>query len=716
MKKNNVNYVIEKMAKKKGHYICTGWIFSHEGQVSFKNKNDFKQIRWIDRSDVCDFYGLKSRDNNKIGFIIVFKKGIKPILAIECSNQETMVDVKKYWQMKSVYVPVILLKNELRKSQQKLRFLNLVNIQKGFHVLLHDGPSVFWQKVQNKIHVSSGMDNYENWYKKHSPDRAELQKQRDTEFPYMPKISIVTPVFNTPECFLRSMIESVQNQTYRNWELCIADGSTDDRVFQWLTEYAQSDSRIRIKKLTQNKGISGNSNEALSLATGAYIGLFDHDDLLTLDALYEVVKIINEQNRPDIIYSDEDKTDEVGKNVFQPAFKPDFSIDFLRACNYICHFTVIKESLLEKAGRYFVSEYDGAQDYDLILRCIEKTRDIYHIPKILYHWRVHRNSTAAGSSNKPYTHIAGKKALESHLKRLGIHGEVVDAHPNINNSYRIKYAITTRPMVSILIPTYEHIDDLKRCLLSIHERTSYEDYEILVIENNSKKKETFDFYKEIDGKDHIRVLYYKGNFNYARINNWAAKQAKGKYLVLINNDIEIITDNWLEEMLSYAERPDVGIVGAKLYYPDGTIQHAGIIIGHGGVAGHAFCKMPRYYYGYQGRAILSQNLSAVTAALLMVRKEVFDEVNGFDERYCVAFNDVDFCLRVREKKYLIVYDAFMEAYHYESKSRGAEDTPEKKARFQRECDLFYSRWGRYRRDPYYNDNLTLEQVTYSLKQ
>jgi glycosyltransferase involved in cell wall biosynthesis len=593
-----------------------------------------------------------------------------------------------------------------------MKFVSISNVKKTIAYIRVCGLKATLKKIWEIFGSAEDLGNFEDyskWYNRNKPTPEELQQQREKIFPYMPLISIITPTFNTPEKFLREMIESVIFQTYGNWELCIADGSIDDGdTYRVLAEYAAKDTRIKIKEIGKNKGISGNSNEALNLATGDYIALFDHDDLLTPNALYEIVKIVNE-TEADFIYSDEDKTDTQGKRYFDPAFKPDFSPDYFKTNNYLCHFTVISKVLLEKAGCYFDSQCDGAQDFDLFLRCSEHSQHIYHIAKILYHWRIHAGSSVSGNAAKPYTHVAGKRELQAHLVRMNEKASVLDAADDIPNMYRIKYEIEGTPLISIIIPTCEHQQDLQKCLDSIIYKSTYQNYEILVVENNSKDPKTFEYYKTIDGKNNITVLYYPDSFNYAAINNWAAKQANGDYLVFMNNDIEIITSDWVEEMLMHAQRKNIGAVGAKLLYPDGTVQHGGVILGLCGLAAH-YVGINRTAPGYMGRALVVQNLSAVTAALMMVPTCVFKEMEGFDERYVVAFNDVDLCMKIRAANYYIIFNPNVEAFHYESKSRGKDDTKEKRIRAQKEIELFYSKWGRTLYDPYYNENLSLKQA------
>ena len=532
-----------------------------------------------------------------------------------------------------------------------------------------------------------------------------------------PKISILVPLYNTPEKYLQEMIESVQNQTYGNWELCLADGSDDSHsnVGSICKKYVAGDARILYKKLEKNLGISGNTNECINMATGEYISLFDHDDLLHPSALFEVVKAICEQNA-DFIYTDENTFHETPEDAFCPHFKPNFAPDTLRSYNYICHFTTFERSLLKKAGGGFRTEFDGSQDYDMILRLTEQAEHIVHIPKILYYWRSHPNSVASDVSAKPYTIVSAKKALSQHLSRVGLKGTVLDSV--IPSTYKIAYEIDGEPMISILIPNYENIDSLKTCLNSIYDKTTYRRFEIIIIENNSKTAEIFNYYEQIQKKwDNLKVVEWSGKFNYSAINNFGAKYANGDVLLLLNNDTEVITPDWLEQMLMFAQRKDVGAVGAMLYYPDNTVQHAGVILGIGGVGGHAHKYFQRGDYGYMSRLTIAQNYSCVTAACVMMRRAVWNEIGGLDESFEVAFNDVDMCMRIRKAGYLVVWTPYAELYHYESKSRGLEDTPEKQKRFQEEVLRFQNRWEKELQagDPYYNPNLTLVREDFSVK-
>lgn len=575
----------------------------------------------------------------------------------------------------------------------------------------HFGPKEFWIRLTERFQADDV--DYEEWYKNHKPTMEELQRQRDTEFEYEPLISILVPVYNTPEEFLKQMIQSVRKQTYGKWELCIANANpANETVAEILRISSTKDERIKVKDVPENEGIAQNTNAALASATGDYIGLLDHDDLLTPDALYEVVKAINENDRPQVLYSDEDKVTMDLSEHFQPHMKPDYNKDLLRSNNYITHFFVADRTLVEEVGGED-GEYNGAQDYDLILKCTERAKGIAHIPRILYHWRVHKASTADNPASKMYAFDAGKRAIEDHLKRCGEIGKV--SHEKDLGFYRVKYQVQGSPLISIIIPNKDQVESLDKCLESI-EKSSYKNYEIIIVENNSTEDATFAYYKKIES-DKIRIVYWSDEFNYSAINNFGVKHARGDYLLLLNNDVEVITTDWLEELTANCQRKDVGIVGARLYYPDDTIQHAGIVIGIGGVAGALFVGMPRMFTGYLHKAAIQQDLSAVTAACMMVKRSVYEELGGLEEELKVAFNDVDFCLRAREKGYLVVYDPNVELYHFESKSRGMEDSKEKIRRFQNEIEYMRSHWLELLKkgDPMYNPNLTLTKWDYSLR-
>jgi GT2 family glycosyltransferase len=538
----------------------------------------------------------------------------------------------------------------------------------------------------------------------------ERRSQESTHFDKEIRFSILVPLYNTPKKFLVEMIDSVRNQTYKNWELCLADGS--DQNHSYVKENAKKlaikDKRIRYKKLEKNLGISGNTNACIDMAIGDYIGLLDHDDLLHPSALFEVMKVICKKNA-DFIYTDEDKVDKETKNYFEPHFKPDFAIDNLRANNYICHFLTFQKSLLD-GGEKFDPQFDGSQDHDITFKLTEKAKCIIHIPKILYHWRATSGSTALDSHAKDYTKNTGIKAVQGHLDRCGLRAKVTSISSLYPNAYRVIYELVGEPLVSILIPNKNHLIDLEKCISSILKQTRYLNYEIVIIENNSEE-EVFNYYEEIKKYNNISVIPFKGKFNFSEINNFGVKYTKGDYIILLNNDIEIISPSWIEEMLMLCQRPDVGAVGAKLYYYDDTIQHGGVILGIGGVAGHAHRCFPGKHPGYFFRLLIQQDLSAVTAACMMIKRTVFDEIDGFNPDFAVAFNDVDLCMRIKKAGYLIAWTPYAEAYHYESKSRGLEDLPEKQRRFQKEIELFNKLWAKELAtgDPYYNVNLTLER-------
>ena len=550
---------------------------------------------------------------------------------------------------------------------------------------------------------------YQMWIENNEPSKEELEEQRNTKFKINPKISIIIPMYNTPINFFEELVNNLIDQTYANWELCLADGSPEKN--EKLEKIYKKDERIKYKFIGENKGIAGNTNEALSLVTGDFVALLDHDDLLPIFSLYEIVKCINENPDVEFIYTDEDKFEKLGGKRYDPYFKSDFAPDTLRANNFICHFSVFKKELMDKLGG-FRSKYDGAQDYDILLRMSEETNNIIHIPKILYHWRVHSLSTAkSGGTAKPYAYEAGIKAIQDHIDRIGLKGTVESG--NTLGTYKVNYEIQGNPKVSIVIPNKDYVKTLKVCINSIKKLTTYENYEIIIVENNSEENETFEYYKKIDGKDKIKVVYFpEKEFNYSKIINFGVKNSTGDYIVQLNNDTELLTPNWLQEMLGFAQRDDVGAVGAELFYPDNTIQHAGIIIGIGGVAGHVFKNLPKGIHGYFSKDAMIQNLSAVTAACIMTPKSIYDEVGYMDEKFKVAFNDVDFCLKIRQTGKLIVYNPYVQFTHYESKSRGFEDTPEKKKRFQSEVDRFHDKWQSVldKGDPYYNINFSLDNV------
>ena len=591
--------------------------------------------------------------------------------------------------------------------------LSPYTIQKGLRYLKHYGPKEFWVRLHERFEPEEVP--YGPWYDAYAPTREELEKQKKRKWKYAPKISVVVPAYETPEKFLCQMIDSLLEQTYENWELCIVDASPGNASMEYvLREYANRDSRIQWRKLEKNLGIAENTNAAFAMASGDFVGLLDHDDLLAPNALYEIAAALEKEPDIDVLYTDEDKVRGDSLEHFQPHLKPDFNLDLLRSNNYICHFFVAKRTLVKQVGG-FLAAFDGAQDHDFIFRCVEQAEHIHHIPEILYHWRTHQSSTADNPDSKRYAFEAGRRAVEANLERCGLKGQV--SHTKDYGFYRVTYPVQGRPFVSIIIPNKDAKEDLEKCVNSILTKSTYENYEILIVENNSAGSEIFAYYKQLSQNPKIRLLRWKHPFNYSAINNYAASKAKGEYFLFLNNDTEVITPGWIEELLGFCQRKDTGIVGAKLYYGNNTIQHAGTVIGIGGIAGHMFVDMDRERSGYMHKASIIQDLSAVTAACMMVKRKVFEQVHGFEEELAVAFNDVDFCLRVRELGYLVVYNPYVELYHYESKSRGTEDSKEKVRRFQSEIEFMRCRWEVLLKkgDPYYNKNLSLSKWNYSLK-
>lgn len=551
------------------------------------------------------------------------------------------------------------------------------------------------------------------------PSAAEREKEETTVFPKDVTFSILVPLYNTPERFLREMIESVTAQTYGKWELCLADGSDDahDFVGRICQEYRQKDSRIKYQKLVKNEGISGNTNECYKMATGNYIALFDHDDLLHPCVLFAYMQAICEKDA-DYIYCDEAtfKGNSIN-HMITMHFKPDYAPDNLLANNYICHFSVFSRELLE-SGELFRSQFDGSQDHDMILRLTAKAKHIVHVPRILYYWRSHKGSVASSIDAKTYAIDAAKGAVADHLTKLGYRNFEIESTRAFATIFRIKYELTSRPLVSIIIPNKDHVDDLSRCVESIINLSTYDNYEIVIVENNSETAEIRTYYEEISRHPRVQVVEYKGDFNYSKINNFGVQYAKGEYLLLLNNDTEVITPDWMEELLMYAMRKDVGVVGAKLYYPDKTIQHAGIVIGLGAhrTAGHTHYRIPEANVGYMGRLCYAQDVTAVTGACMMVSKALYEELGGLDESFTVALNDVDFCLRVREKGFLNIFTPFAELYHYESKSRGSDKKDERALRYQQESDRFRVKWADAlaKGDPYYNPNFSLDHSDFTV--
>ena len=620
--------------------------------------------------------------------------------------------------------------------------------------VLKTSKKVLKRLLRIKEKKKDNTEEYRKWISNNEPDENALKNQENYSFEYSPKISIVVPMYNTDAKCLNELIESVVNQTYDNFELCLSDGSdTFDEDRKKIIEIIKDNKKIKYIKLEKNSGISSNTNAAIELASGDYIGFLDHDDLLSRDCLFEVVKCINEKH-PDFIYSDEDKIDENGQR-FDPYFKPDYSPETLECNNYITHFSVVSKELIDKVG-VLNSEFDGAQDFDFVLRVAENTFKIAHISKVLYHWRVTSNSTAKVADNKPYAYEAGVRVIEAHLKRTGKSGKVSYGN-DVPGIYKIEYEVKDNPKVSIVIPSKDNIKLLSAAIKSILKYTTYQNYEIVIIENNSVKKETFDYYDEIVKNPKVKVFNYnnktmqdadwedsienieqldseeigqllednlkneeknEGEFNYSALINFAVKLVDSDYIVQLNNDTKLITPNWLELMLGYmCQNPEVGAIGARLYYDDKTIQHAGIIVGLGGFAGNMLVNLPYGTHAYYGREAATRNVMAVTGACLFTSKEMYNKVGYMDEKnFKIALNDVDFCLKIYEQGYRIVYNPYVELWHYESKTRGYEYSKEQEERFEKEVNAFKKKWGKYlnKHDPYYNKNLSLNSCNYEI--
>ncbi|MEO1815678.1 MAG: glycosyltransferase family 2 protein [Acetobacterium sp.] len=710
IEQEEIKYFIDKIVKDEASRCATvqGWAFNTKTKepvelyllgreaVGIQFKRDF-------RIDVNNKYSLP--DDAKVGFIIEFDEktyGEKLKLKLKDENNVRIVPIN------------------LKKNYDYLKKPNLFNAKRLVGVttrtvgyLSRNGLKNTIRKIKFELKYKN-QENYDFWIEVHEDYDKKVVLEEISGFAYKPKVSIVMPVYNVEEQWLRACVDSVRNQYYENWELCIADdNSTDAHIKPLLEEFKMLDSRIKVVYREENGHISEASNSALAIATGEFIGLLDNDDTLAEFALFEVVKLLNEHPEADLIYSDEDKLSEDNKRS-QPFFKTNWAPDILLATNYICHFGVYRKTIIDEIGG-FRKGYEGAQDYDLVLRFTEKTDQIFHIQKILYHWRMISNSTAVNPDSKGYAFEAGLKSLEDALERRQIKGTV--SHGAFPGVYNIEYEIVNNGLVSVIIPTRDNAADLKACIDSIYEKTIYENFEIIVVDNGSEKEETFKLFEYYTKKypDQFKVVRIDIPFNFSKINNLAVQESKGEYLLFLNNDITVITNGWMKRMVSYAQQEHVGAVGAKLYYPDNTIQHAGVLLGMGGVAGHGHVGYPRGDYGYFGKLVTTNNYTSVTAACMMVKREDFDRVNGFEEKLTVAFNDVDFCLKLYEAGKYNVWLHNVELYHYESKSRGAEDTYSKYKRFNSEIKYMKDHWLKYiKNDPYYNRNLTRVDGNYAI--
>ena len=601
-----------------------------------------------------------------------------------------------------------------------LRLINPAHIKKlvmwCVKVAREEGAEALWREIEFRINLALHRDTWQ--HRADIPTRRMLKQQRAEGVANGPCISVVVPLYNTPIPFLKQMIESVIQQSYQKWQLVLVDASDSEHetVGKIAQRYAAKDARVTYEKLRENKGIAGNTNAGFALCKGDWITLLDHDDVLYRNALYEVAKAA--AAGADFVYSDEIVLNANLKKLVSYHFKPDFSPDYLRGCNYITHLSAFSRALFEKVGAEERDAYNGSQDFDLILRLTEQAEKIVHIPYSLYIWRSHENSTAGSMDAKPYAYIAGQKAINDHLKRVGLAGEseMIDGCPG---AYRVRYELTAHPLVSVLIPNKDHVEDLSRCLQSLYRYAGYDRFEVIIIENNSTKEATFVYYEKAKTMyPGLQVVRYEGGFNFSAINNFGRKFAKGEQLLLLNNDVEVLKDGFLSEMLMYSQREDVGCVGAKLYYPDDTIQHAGVFLGINGTAGHSHKGHPRDSAGDLYRLTIPQNMMAVTGAALMVKTELYDACGGLDETaFAVAYNDVDLCLKLSAKGLLNVFTPFSEAYHHESKSRGLDIQSENAKRYEREKANFIEKYGDLleKGDPYYNRHFNLLFENYGLR-
>ena len=673
------------------------------------NKKLETSINFFTRADMVNRY-LPGELNDLCGFeLLVDDNEVRTLkLTTECDGRKGSVSI-------------VVNRDSDEKKRQRIvsagRCRNDYITRARNYIALY-GMKRFVIKAYGKI-TGKAQKQTNDYFSKINPTQDRLAEQRNYKFAFRPKFSILIPVYRPNEKFFRLMLDSVVSQTYDNWQICLADGSgegfTVENIVQPYIERFGED-RVRYVKLKDNLGIAENTNAAMRLANGDYIVFGDHDDELHPTAFFECMRELERYPKAELIYSDEDKIIEDTGMHTEAHFKSDLNMELLRRNNYICHLCVVKKSLADKAGE-LKTEYNGAQDHDYVLRCAEIAECVRHIPKILYHWRISDNSTAKSASVKTYANTAGVNAVAAHIKRIGLDGKVTNGvAPGF---YDIDYKLEGEPFVSVIIPNKDHLEDLTRCIESMEQVNNYHNLEYIVVENNSVLDETFAGYEAMEKKygDKFKLVKWDGIFNYSAINNYGIQFAKGDYILLLNNDTEVIEPDSLRRMLALCQRPNVGIVGAKLLYDDNTVQHAGVIIGYQGVAGHAFTGIGDDVYGYFARAVLTQELSAVTAACLLTKRSVFEEVDKLDETFEVAFNDIDYCMKVRKAGYKVMYEPHAKLHHYEYKSRGAEDTGRKQERFGGEIIHFIYKWRPelIKGDPYYNPNLELVGELYTIK-
>lgn len=672
-----------------------------------------KDLEQMTQEEILRFYRDAYRREQQKSSVLEGKLADAEHKSAELEGKLNRIKGSIFWRISK---PLRSLVHWMRRTKERLGYYGSI---KGIARKLNA------KMIERKARTQHGTASF--------PDAEEAKRQRETKFDREVKFSILVPLYNTPEKFLRQAIESVVAQTYENWELCLADGSDAEHgnVEKICKEYMEKDrkylqqcnsslsDRIVYKKLSKNEGISGNTNACYSMATGNYIALFDHDDVLHPGVLYEYMKAICEKGA-DYIYCDETtfKGNKTIDDMITLHFKPDFAPDNLRANNYICHFSAFDRKLLE-GTELFRSQFDGSQDHDMILRLTSRAKCVVHVPKLLYYWRSHAGSVASDINAKSYAIEAAKGAVAAHLTEQGFQNFEISSTKAFETIFRIKYEILGNPKVSIVIPNKDHLEDLKRCVTSIVEKSTYDNYEIVIVENNSVTEEIFEYYKKLEENPAIRVITYEGDFNYSKINNLGVSQTTGDYVLLLNNDTQVITLDWMEELLMYAQRKDVGAVGAKLYYEDNTIQHAGVVLGLGAhrTAGHSHYRVSYNNLGYMGRLCYAQDVMAVTGACLMMRKSLFEQLGGLDESFAVSLNDVDICIRAWKAGYVNVFTPFAELYHYESVSRGLDDQGEKAQRYNRESEAFRAKWKDLleQGDPYYNPNFSLDRSDFALK-
>lgn len=709
-------------------FILKGTVYKGWNNIQWESKADQYiplKLYWDDgngfqEQNSCSMSAISVEGGKQ--YVTLFIPPYAQTLRLDPGEEKTKFEISdlEFKKVNKLYIALKSIKNVLNQKGNSWSTISFL-VKRSIQLYRKQGLKEVWEKAKNKSGVfnqhsvqSIDQDRYKLWTSSSLYSRENLKNKLDS-LNYKPLISIIVPVYNVEEIWLRKCIDSVLAQVYPHWELCIVDdNSTKLHIKNIMNEYANKDNRIKPIFREKNGHISQASNSGLEASKGEFIALLDHDDELAENALLENVLLLNRSPEADVIYSDEDKISIEGER-FSPFFKPDWSPDTLLSQMYTSHLTLYRKSLVQEVGNFRIG-LEGSQDYDLMLRVSEKTDKIYHIPKILYHWRAIPESTASSNASKNYTQESGLKALEDALVRRNIDGWVENVEDAFN-LYRVHYRIEQEPLISIIIPSKNMTDTLSKCLTSIFEKTIYTNFEIIIVDNGSTESSTEELYQKWSIKEPSRFKVYKYDipFNYSKLNNFGCSKAEGELFLFLNNDVEIVTPDWLGEMAGQAIRSEIGAVGANLLYPDQTVQHAGVVLSLGGVAGHSHKHYLSTDPGYFRRLQMICNYSAVTAACLMIRKEVCEEINGFNENLQVAFNDIDFCLEVRKKGYWNIWLPQVQLIHYESKSRGYEDTPEKQERFTNEVMYMKNKWPEeLLEDPFYNPNLTKDREDYSL--